>query len=65
MQEKNLLSHIFIIILSVMKKHVYETSVGYKKRSIQGTKRILKNMKSGIKLSMKDWMINLRKYSKS
>lgn len=64
MQEKNLLSHIFIIILSVTKKHVHEMSVGYKKRNIQGTKRKLKNMKSGIKYSMKDWVINLRKNSK-
>lgn len=39
MQEKNLLSHIFIIILSVMKKHVHEMSVGYKKKEHSGNKK--------------------------
>ena len=33
------LSHIFIIILSVMKKHVHEMSVGYKKKEHSGNKK--------------------------
>lgn len=39
MQEKTLLSHIFIIILSVTKKHVHEMSVGYKKKEHSGNKK--------------------------